>query len=263
MSGLEDKVRMAGLSDTGRVRDHNEDRLFFDAALGLALVADGVGGHQSGEVASSMAANILADRVRQQNHRWKELPSGIDAWMRGQISETSLIIHQTGRSQPQYHGMGATLVAALFFDNRVTIGHVGDSRLYRLRGSQFTRLTTDHTLLQQLLDQGRDPDEVRSIVNPHMLYQAMGTQDEVNPDSQTLPVELQDRYLLCSDGLTDMVEEKEMSQLLASAKEPEEAVQTLVERANLNGGRDNVTVVSVWIDHPFPARSGWLGKFFR
>lgn len=260
---LAEKLVMVGLSDTGRQREQNEDRLFFDRGLGIAVVADGVGGHKAGEVASSMAVTLIPDALKprlEKTENGDELPE----LLREILKQTHATILQVARSQPQYHGMGVALVMGLFFDNKVIVAHVGDSRMYRLRGGGLKRLTRDHTVLQQLIDQGMPPEEARNAVNPHLIYQAMGIQGEIQPDVNTYPAEPGDLYLLCSDGLTDMVEDGKIQEILeAPVKEEEERATRLVEAANAAGGRDNVTVLAIRVAAPFPVKKGWIQKIFR
>src|SRR5450631_3176504 len=158
---LKGKLRCVGLTDTGQVREHNEDTIAWDPELGLMVLADGMGGYNAGEVASGIAVktivNLLRESVDREDLRVVDQASGSSRTsivMRDAVTRANKIIHQTARTQPQCEGMGTTVVVALFFDNRITIAHVGDSRLYRLRNGNLERLTLDHSLLQELVDRG-------------------------------------------------------------------------------------------------------------
>ncbi len=158
---LRNKLRFVGLSDTGKVREHNEDTIAVDADIGLLVLADGMGGYNAGEVASGIAVKTIVNLVREQVEREdltiQDRESGLSRptiILRDAISRANKIIYQTARTQPQCEGMGTTVVAALFFDNKMTIAHVGDSRLYRQRSDKLEQVTMDHSLLQELVDRG-------------------------------------------------------------------------------------------------------------
>jgi PPM family protein phosphatase len=155
------KLRCVGLSDTGKVREHNEDTIAFDPEIGLLVLADGMGGYNAGEVASGIAVKTIVNLVRESFDREDlesaDRESGLSRpsiILRDAIHRANKIIYQTARTQPQCEGMGTTVVAALFFDNKATIAHVGDSRVYRLRSDRFEQVTMDHSLLQELVDRG-------------------------------------------------------------------------------------------------------------
>ena len=165
---------MAGVTDVGRRRDHNEDTIVTDAGLGLAVLADGMGGYKGGEVASALAANVLVEEVRRKL-RWQEV-AAVDEQtgytrasllIRDAISRANDSIYRTAHEQPHCQGMGTTLVSLLFYDNRLSVGHVGDSRLYRVRGEEIQQLTVDHSLMQELVDRGfYTPEQARRHAVP-------------------------------------------------------------------------------------------------
>ena len=177
---------------------------------------------------------------------------------------TNRAIHHASETQAQYAGMGTTLVAALFHSDQVTVAHIGDSRLYRLRGGELSVITRDHSLLQEQIDSGLiSADEARFSLNKNLVTRAIGVDPEVAPGIHDYAVLPRDIYLLCSDGLTDMVEDDEIRltlQMLAANLDL--AATQLIQMANDNGGRDNVSVILVKVLRAFPAgRDGWPSMF--
>ncbi len=172
----------------------------------------------------------------------------------GAIQRANKQIFDIAVSQPHCRGMGTTLVTALFQDNRITIGHVGDSRLYRLRDDHLERLTADHSLVQELVDKGYcTPERARELVPKNIVTRAMGIEESVTPDFQEQHAEPKDIYLLCSDGLSDLVEDGEIYATLADYREDlQAAAKTLVDQANDNGGKDNISIILVQVLKPFP-----------
>jgi PPM family protein phosphatase len=255
-------------TDPGKVRSHNEDAVFGNAGRGLAVLADGMGGYNAGEVASRMAtallggelAKVLADRAPDRREGDGQLWAHVAL---GQvIVRANAAIHQAAESQPQYAGMGTTLVATLFHDDMVTVAHVGDSRLYRLRGDDFRPLTRDHSLLQEQIDSGIiSAEQARYSQNKNLVTRALGVDPTVEAEIHDHDARPGDIYLLCSDGLNDMVDDDEISLTLAtlSANLPLCASQ-LIDMANDNGGRDNVSVILVKVTKAFPASRGWWAK---
>lgn len=268
---LSSAIEMATCSDTGRVRSHNEDSVLANAALGLAVLADGMGGYNAGEVASGMATAVLGSELQHVFNT--RSPADIDA--NGQafaqtaivdvVGRTNAAIHLAAQSNAKYAGMGTTLVMALFFDNRVMVAHVGDSRLYRLRDGRLEQLTRDHSLLQEQMDRGMlTPEQARFSRNKNLVTRAMGVEATVETDVAEHGVRPGDVYLLCSDGLNDMVEDDVIGDALSGlSANLALCASQLVQMANDNGGRDNVSVILAKALAPFPAnagRSGWLGQ---
>jgi len=264
------KVELAGMSDVGLRRSHNEDSIASDAQLGLAVLADGMGGYKAGEVASAIAVNMVMDQMRQGVRRMG--PAEIDE-ATGLFGETLLLkdaidkansaIHKTAKSQPQCQGMGTTIVSVLFFDDRMTVGHVGDSRLYRMRGEKFEQITVDHSLLQELVDKGfYTPEQAQDSLNKNLVTRAIGIEAEVKPDMQEEPVEPGDTFLLCSDGLSDLVSDEVMHLTLRDYGDSlEEAASVLIAKANDNGGKDNISVILARALKPFPVSKGsWYSR---
>src|SRR5215470_8141009 len=215
---LRSKLRCVGLTDTGKVREHNEDTIACDADIGLLVLADGMGGYNAGEVASGIAVKTVLNLIREQVEREDltviDRETGLtrpSIILRDAINRANKIIYQTARTQPQCEGMGTTIVAAMFFDNKVSIAHVGDSRLYRLRSDKFEQVTLDHSLLQELVDRGfYSAEEAQRAANKNYVTRALGVEPEVEVEVQELPVQKGDYFALCSDGLSDMVEDDDI-----------------------------------------------------
>jgi protein phosphatase len=223
-------------TDTGRQRNANEDSLFTRAPL--FVVADGMGGAQAGEVASKTAAESF-DR---------ELPPGPpEQVLRQTIELANRTIHERAGSDPDLAGMGTTITAAIvdLEHEEVAIGHVGDSRAYRLRGNKFERLTRDHSLVEEMRRKGQLTDaQAEDHPQRSIITRALGPEPEVEVDLQTVPAQPGDVFLVCSDGLTTMLGDEQIGRLLARATSMSSAVRALVDEANRAGGRDNITVVA-------------------
>ena len=249
-TGQTASLEIAATTDRGRVRPHNEDSLFVDPAHGFALLADGVGGYNAGEVASHMAVTVIAEGLRaalRERQAHAAAAPDIASLLKHEIEATNAAIHHAGLSHPAYAGMATTLVAAVFHDDRVTVGHVGDSRLYRLRGGVLEALTRDHSVVQEQVDRGMlSPQAARLSPHAHLITRALGSEATVEAELHEHPVLPGDLYLLCSDGLFNAVEEGAISGVLDShGADIQKAAQDLVRMANDNGGWDNVSVIVV------------------
>jgi len=222
-------------TDTGRQRRTNEDA--YVARSPLFAIADGMGGAQAGEVASQTAAAVFA----------RGLPAGrgsVEERLAGAVQEANEQIHGLSVSSDELAGMGTTLTAAYVGEHDVTIVHVGDSRGYRWRDGRLERLTSDHSLVEELVRQGRlEPSEAEDHPQRSIITRALGPEAVVHPDARTFPARAGDVFLLCSDGLTDMVGEAAIAEAFAQASSLQAAARELVDRANAAGGRDNITVV--------------------
>jgi protein phosphatase len=268
---LSQALEIVSCTDPGIVRSHNEDSIAADAAKGLVVLADGMGGYNAGEVASGMATTVITTELQR---LLDERPahdldpdtgrSRAEALLREQIAKANTSIYQAAQSQPQYAGMGTTLVAAMFHDNKVTVAHIGDSRLYRLRGEDFTQVTRDHSLLQEQIDSGMiTPEQAKFSQNKNLVTRALGIDATVEPELHEYETRVGDIYLLCSDGLNDMVSDEDMGMTLQTlAANLQLAAQQLVQMANDNGGRDNVSVILVRIARDYAAPRGLLARFF-
>ncbi|MEE4361371.1 MAG: Stp1/IreP family PP2C-type Ser/Thr phosphatase [Pseudomonadales bacterium] len=262
----------AGLTDTGHVRDHNEDAIGNDPDLGLLVLADGMGGLEAGEVASALAVEVVLEEARR---RLAELEGGQSdpesglalesLALRDAVARANAVIREVAERQPQCAGMGTTLVALLFYDDRLTVAHVGDSRLYRLRGGRLERVTLDHSLVQELVERGfYTQEEARTASNRNIVTRALGIAAEVEIDVREAVVEPGDVFLLCSDGLNDMLEDGRIAELLAGSRNDLDlAAARLVDAAKAEGGHDNVSVLLARVDRRFPARSGWRDRVAR
>jgi len=261
---LNEALAMAARTDPGKMRANNEDAVFCDAGLGLAILADGMGGYNAGEVASSMATTLLAASLGRVMSEVAAQPPG-DTGLRSihlqlweLIDETNTEIYCAAQSDFRCFGMGTTLVVAWFYDNCLTVAHIGDSRLYRLRGDGLEQITRDHSLLQEQLDSGMiSPAQARAFHARNLVTRAVGVEPGVEPEIQGIEVLVDDVFLLCSDGLSDMVDDGEIARMLREyGDDPAIAADRLVEMANDNGGRDNVSVVVVKVRAAFPAATG-------
>lgn len=265
MVNLSSILEVATATHPGVVRSHNEDSIAADAEMGLAVLADGMGGYNAGEVASGIAVELILTEMKKalagkavDELNGKEM----ERLLSEHAAKANSTIYQAAQSRPQYSGMGTTLVIALWHDNHLSVGHIGDSRLYRLRGDALEQITHDHSLLQEQIDSGMiSKEQARYAPNKNLVTRAVGIDPEVEAEVHTYAVQPGDIYLLCSDGLPDMVTDEEIQLTLSSLKAnlPLTAEQ-LVQQANDNGGRDNISVILVRVLKDFPARTGWLKK---
>src|SRR5258705_12082768 len=203
------------LSHPGMVRPHNEDSIFADSDYGLVILADGMGGYNAGEVASGIAVSVVSGGLLPELRSGREF-SKVDVQtglthaallLQQQIAAANKGIYEAAQTRPECAGMGTTIVAAVVHGNRASIGHIGDSRCYRLRGEKFEQLTHDHSLLQEQIDAGQlTPEQAKYSLNKNLVTRALGIEAIVPADITEYRLEADDIYLLCSDGLTDMVE---------------------------------------------------------
>ena len=252
-------LEMVSRSDIGRMRTHNEDAVRIAPPLGLAILADGMGGYNAGEVASGMVTSLLGGVLEQTWAERRDAGAQVaqNAAMAG-IAHVNNLVYTAAQSQAQYAGMGTTLVLVLFHGAALTVAHVGDSRLYRLRRGRLSQLTRDHSLLQEQLDRGIiKAEDARHAQNRNLVTRALGVDPDVEPDVASHEVRRGDIYLLCSDGLNDMIEDAEIEDILHErGRDLALAATELVQRANDSGGRDNVSVILVRVG----GTSGWLDR---
>ena len=262
---LRGKIKTTELTDTGMVREHNEDAIASVPEIGLLVLADGMGGYNAGEVASGIAAKTISQLVNEATRREDrgviDTETGLmrqSIILRDAVTRANKIIYQTAQSQPQCQGMGTTLVACLFYDDKISIAHVGDSRAYRLRADQLEQLTLDHSLLQELVDRGfYSQEEAARSTNRNYVTRALGVEPSVEVEIQEDTVMRDDVYLLCSDGLPDMVEDEDIHLTISTFNASLDVIgQQLVKLTNDNGGRDNVSVMLAQILDSFPAKRG-------
>lgn len=264
---VEDAIEIVSQTHPGMVRSHNEDSVAQDAACGLVVLADGMGGYNAGEVASGIAVSVvvteICHRLQGAGPTERDKTTGDElgvSLLRDNIRKANASIFQAAQSQPQYAGMGTTIVSGLFYDNRVVVGHVGDSRMYRLRGETLETVTRDHSLLQEQIDSGMiSVEDARLSKNKNLVTRAVGIDAEVEPEIHVHDVQVGDIYLLCSDGLNDMVEDEDIqSTLYAMQSNLTLAAEQLIQMANDNGGRDNVSVILAKVNGKFAVSRGWL-----
>ena len=241
---------MFGLTDVGRTRERNEDAVSWDSSMGLALVADGVGGRRRGEVASRLAVETIRQTLRDaalgRGDRAKWEPAQL---LLASVRQCNTRIHREAAETPEHRGMASTVVAALFERGSVTISHVGDSRLYRLREGIFSLLTGDHTLVTEMVANGYlTAQEAVTHRHRNVVTRALGVTPEIKVDTSEHTTRPGDLYLLCTDGLTNLVDDAEITSMISAPDlDLRAAARHLVEAANDRGGNDNISVVLVRI----------------
>ena len=262
-------LSVAGRTHTGKVRTHNEDCINESLDIGLVVLADGMGGYKSGEVASEMAIQTVVDELKK---RIPEISPGErdpktgysleSIAVRESIIAANTAVYERGMQDPDCRGMGTTLVLGIFYDNQITIAHVGDSRMYRYRDNSLEQVTVDHTFLQELVDRGYyTREEADASLNRNLVTRALGIQPTTAVDIREDMIKPGDVYLLCSDGLTDMVNDQQISDITSeSHSNLDKLAEGLIEIANKNGGRDNVSVLLARATKEFPAKKDWNHK---
>lgn len=269
---LKGTLDIAGRSNTGMVRSNNEDKIGEDQEIGLVVLADGMGGYKGGEVASRLAVNTILDELRAEIPRLT--PGEIDEQTgytkeslaaRRSVVKANETIFSVSSTEPQYRGMGTTLVMGIFYDNQITVAHVGDSRMYRFRDGNLQQITVDHTLLQELVDRGfYTQEEANSSLNKNLVTRALGIEGSIAVDIKEDLAMPGDIYILCSDGLTDMVDDQEIHATVKAFKDNlDQLADRLIEIANENGGRDNVSVLLAKPNKEFPSKKDWKKKFSK
>lgn len=292
-------------TDIGMVRLNNEDAIYADPGIGLMLLADGMGGYNAGEIASSMAISMIAAEIEknlsngiaEQNEEFndeiveqpqngieaahdgdapddeppesEEGPSFTKRCLHNAITDANAAIFEAAAQDPECGGMGTTVVCAWFFDNRITVAHAGDSRLYRLRANEFEQMTRDHSVLQEYLDNGLlSPEEAPFFMYRNLVTRALGVDAHIEPEIHEYDVLPEDIYLLCSDGLSEMLGNEDIAVTLAEhADNLENAATKLVDLAVDNGGRDNISLILIQVLRSFPSpHRGWrklIGSWFQ
>jgi len=241
------KISFFGATDVGLVRDHNEDVWKAVQEKGLFLVADGMGGHLAGEVAAKLAVDKMAELFSSTEHLDSE------DYLMTLFKQVNSFIHQQGRSKSAYAGMGTTLCCLYVQEDRVVYGHVGDSRIYRLRKEVLNQLTEDHSFVKELVgNQLLSPEEVNGFAYKHILTQAIGTSSDVEPAIKKEELHIGDLFLICSDGLSNFVTDQEILTTLTSPYSLEERGNRLIDLAKNHGGGDNVTVLLINVDNHEP-----------
>ena len=233
-------------TDAGLARENNEDSVVVDEPARLGVLADGMGGYNAGEIASGMATAF----IRSELGRWlsqagrhanaREVRRAMEIC----VDNANRSIFNAANSNAQYSGMGTTLVLGVFQEGRVMLGHIGDSRCYRLRGGELAQITKDHSLLQEQMDAGLiTPEQAATSSNKNLVTRALGVEDAVLLEVNEHRVEPGDIYLMCSDGLSDMIDDGGIAEILGSDAPLEHKAAQMVDAANANGGRDNISVL--------------------
>ena len=264
-------IRASGITDVGLKREGNEDAFSTDDTLGLYVVADGMGGHLAGEVASKMAVELINKSF---NH-WMESEAdetdifGIPDqtltkkgnYLLSSIRLANRVIHEMAEMHEEYHGMGTTIAVLGFFQGQIIAANVGDSRIYMLRNGHLERLSKDHTIVSEQVEMGiMDPKDAETSPLKHVLTRNLGSAEYVTPEVFEFEPEDGDRFLLCTDGLTDLVNDEEILQMIQTEESPEILCRNCVDEALKRGGHDNTTVVSVFLSGISPPRHGPLRR---
>jgi PPM family protein phosphatase len=253
-------------TNPGITRENNEDAVAVDASTGLCILADGMGGYNAGEIASGMACAFINSEMSRwlsqagKNANAKAVKRALEIC----VQNANHSIFNAANSNPQYAGMGTTLVVGVFQPGRLMLGHIGDSRCYRLRGADFQQITKDHSLLQEQIDAGLiTPEQALTSSNKNLVTRALGVEDAVLLDVTENRVDEGDIYMMCSDGLSDMVRDEHIADIMSGGSTLEQKGRQLIAAANEGGGRDNISVVLTRAKHAVAKRgllSRMLGK---
>jgi protein phosphatase len=254
------RLKIAGKTDRGRRRQKNEDFFFVDSDLGFMIVADGMGGHAGGDVASRLATQLCTEQLKralQTGH----VPIFHHVQPNPSLDPRSLIlgdcvkfsnqaVYEAAQNNPANHNMGTTLVAALWLDDRLAVASVGDSRLYLVHGGEMKQITVDHSFVQEQIDRGLiTPEDAEKSDFRNMLTRSVGVAEDVDVDVREMTVEAGDYVLLCSDGLTKMLDDDQIAAVFREGRDLQNIVDELVNRANAAGGGDNITAIVAQADN--------------
>lgn len=246
------RVKACGLSDLGLVRQNNEDvwdRLPKDAFF---VLADGMGGHQAGEIAAHEAVDALCSFVKgiiDDDQKSPRSPKEMEKAIRDAIKQVNHVVYDLSSSSPTLRGMGTTLCAIYVHDQHVIYGHVGDSRIYRLRHKKLKLLTKDHSLLRELVDLGQiNEEQMSGFLYKNIITKAIGTEPQVEPTMHLSEIHDGDLYLMCTDGLTDLLSKENIEEIVNHTGSLEQRAHKLVDSAKEKGGHDNITVVLIQIN---------------
>lgn len=255
------KAVIGAKTDRGLIREINEDSFCVDESIGLVAVADGLGGHASGEIASKMAIDVIRDYINRTEKgnepligKYNKKYSGAANRLTSSIRLANKAIYEAAQGNPQWQGMGTTMAAALLKGNKLSIAHAGDSRIYLIRANQIEQLTDDHTLVYEQVKMGLVTKEYAERSNmKNILTNALGIAPDVVVDVDELTLSDGDMLILCTDGLNSMVSESDILSVATSVDNPSEVCERLIDMANKNGGKDNITVITVYIQ-----KKNWL-----
>lgn len=253
MSDTQSQVTITGCTDTGIRRKHNQDHIGYKQNPGIAVLADGMGGHQAGEVAAHMAVELIVDKL----HNLIELKSSAPITdsrllelVSDSITQSNKEIYEASHADENHKGMGTTVVAAIVEGAYIYAAHVGDSRLYLYREQELRRITKDHSLVQSLIDKGFYTErEARNASIGNVVTRSLGNKPEVEVDTRRIEMEVGDVFLLCSDGLTDMVADWQIAEVInENSMDLDKTVKELVDLANKSGGKDNISVILILVE---------------
>ncbi len=250
------------MTDPGLARDNNEDSLAFDEPTLTAVLADGMGGYNAGEIASGMATAFIKSELS----RWlTEAGDGAKARevrraMEICVDNANRSIFNSANSNAHYAGMGTTLVVGVFRDDRLVLGHIGDSRCYRFRDGLLNQITKDHSLLQEQMDAGLiTPEQAATSSIKNLVTRALGVDESVLLEVNEHAVQAGDLYLMCSDGLSDMINDDAISEIVSGELPLEQRAKQLIDAANERGGRDNISVLMIEV-HDAPEKRGLIAR---
>jgi protein phosphatase len=245
-------LEIAAITDTGKTRDNNEDSIATKPELGLVVLADGMGGHRAGEVASGLAVEIISRHVEDKLSNGRGEASSEEYSFEAELIKQAVelanaTVYETAQARVECAGMGSTVVAAMFFDNKISIAHVGDSRLYRLRDNKLKQITEDHSVVQELLSRGLiSEEEAQTAFNKNLVTRALGIEAEVQVDIAEDETAAGDTYLICSDGLSDVLTDEEIEKhLLKGGTSLDVVVMNMINDTNSRGGPDNISIILV------------------
>jgi protein phosphatase len=253
-------------TDRGRVRNNNEDSVAFDRDAQIAVLADGMGGYNAGEVASAMATTFIRTEMARwlahagQNAQTTDVRKALEIC----VENANHAVLGASLLNPQYAGMGTTLVVGVFRGERLILGHIGDSRCYRLRDGVLQQITRDHSWLQEQVDAGlMTPQQAAVSTNGNLVTRALGVEPHVQMEVNEFQVAPNDLFLLCSDGLTDMVPDADVADMVRASLSLEEKTNLLVDTANAQGGRDNISVLLVQTAAAGGKKRGFMSRLIR
>lgn len=243
-------MQFGGITDIGKVRENNEDYIYIPGendGMKLFVLADGMGGANAGEMASSTAVKFIKNYIKENFIKIERTKEGLERLLRNAIRATNKHVFELSNSKREYRGMGTTLIVVLIYRGRIHIGHIGDSRVYRIRQNIFRQLTKDHTYVQDLVKQGAITlDEAKHHPQKNVLLKVLGCEEKVEPDIITKGFVKGDIILICSDGLYNMVDDKNIYEIIMqNLFDINVACKKLIRKANSNGGADNVSAILI------------------
>lgn len=260
-------LEFAARTDTGMVRSHNEDAIHASPEHAFAVLADGMGGYNAGEVASAMAVDAVRLRLQADlpNLSERRRDALVLQLLNASVHEANKAILEAAEANVDCRGMGTTIVVAVFDEDRLAVAHVGDSRAYRLRGEELAQITKDHSLVQEQIDAGLvDPASAAYALHRNLVTRAVGVDPEMEVELHVHSIEEGDIYLLCSDGLSDMLDTDGMKSILQEHRASlETACETLVAEANAKGGHDNISVILIRVQGLSPQPGGVLSRVLK